>query len=261
MPGTALKRCSLLLLVFAWLGATASQAFAGTTVFAAASLTDVMPALAARHVALGGALVRFSFASSSTLARQIENGAEADLFISADQEWMDYLEQRQLLVAGTRRNVAGNQLVLVAPADSPVAVQALAQASPLAQWLGSTGRLAVGDPAHVPVGRYARASLESLGLWSALAGRLAPADSTRTALKYVASGECPLGIVYRSDLYRADGVKVIGMFAPDTHPVIAYPAAVMAGRDTGDATRFMAFMASPEAAEVWKQFGFEPPAP
>lgn len=226
--------------------------------FAAASLTDVLPKLTAAYTGRSGEAVKVSFASSSTLARQIEGGASADVFIAADLEWMDYLAERALVRAETRVNLAGNTLVLVAPAASPLAPAPLNAQTPLASWLGA-GRLALGDPAHVPAGRYAAAALRALGLWSSVAQRLAPADSVRTALVYVASGEAPLGVVYATDLRVANGVKLIAEFPPESYPPVVYPAAVVASSKSASAASLVEFLRSPAARELWQAAGFKLP--
>ena len=231
---------------------------ADLTVFAAASLTDVLPKLTAAYTSRGGEAVKVSFASSSTLARQIEGGASADVFIAADLEWMDYLAERALVQSRTRVNLAGNRLVLVAPAASPLSAAPLNAQTPLADWIG-TGRLALGDPAHVPAGRYAATALRTLGLWSSVAQRLAPADSVRTALVYVASGEAPLGVVYATDLRAADGVKLIAEFPPDSYPPVVYPAAVVASSKSAGAAALLGFLSGPEARELWQAAGFRVP--
>ncbi|MGE3772751.1 MAG: molybdate ABC transporter substrate-binding protein [Gammaproteobacteria bacterium] len=232
-------------------GAAAAQ----LTVFAAASLTDVLPALAEAYAKTHDDELRFSFAASSALARQIEAGAEADVFVSADEEWMDYAAERELIVADTRAVVAGNRLVLVGgEGQAPVSVDAQL---PLAELLGDE-RLALGDPAHVPAGRYAQSALEKLGLWSSVKDRLAPAESVRAALMYVTRGETPLGIVYATDARGVKGLKVLGEFAADTHPPIRYPAAVLAQTAEPQAARaFVAWLGGPEAQEVWRRYGFE----
>ncbi len=237
------------------LGAAAAE----LTVFAAASLTDVLPALAGTYAKTHHDNLRFSFAASSALARQIEAGAAADVFVSADEEWMDYAAERHLIVADTRAVVAGNRLVLIGGvAQAPVIVDS--QLS-LARMLGE-GRLALGDPAHVPAGRYAQLALERLGLWPTVKDRLAPAESVRTALMYVTQGETPLGIVYATDARGVRGVKVLGEFAADTHPPIRYPAAVLAQtRATPSARAFVAWLGGGEAQEAWRSFGFEAVTP
>ena len=251
------NRLGLLVVVsfLTWLVPTAK---ADTTVFAAASLTDVLPALASRYGDQGGKPVRFSFASSSTLARQLENGAQAQLFISADEEWMAYLTRKGLIEESSTANLAGNELALITAADSILAPAAVSEKSPLLAWLGG-GRLALGDPSHVPAGRYAQAALEHFGLWTSVEKHLAPAESVRTALVYVSQGEATLGIVYASDLKRAAGVKLVGMFPADSHPAIVYPAAVIKGVQDPEARKFLAFLLGPEAAPLWREFGFKSP--
>jgi len=257
-PATTLRRslasafCALLL------GLNCGSARADLMVFAATSLTDVLPQLAQAYAAQGGEPVKFSFASSSILARQIEGGAQADVFVSADLEWLDYLDQRGLLEPQSRVTLAANSLVLVAPADSLLSPAVLNTQTPLDQWLGS-GRLAVGDPAHVPAGRYAQAALSKLGLWSLVADRLAPADSVRTALMYVATGEAPLGIVYATDLKAAPGVKQIATFPPASYPPIVYPAAALQGRSSRAVWQWLVFLKSPAAAKIWQTAGFQRP--
>lgn len=227
------------------------------TVFAAASLADVLPRVGAAFTARTGVPVRYSFGATSALARQVESGARADAFVSADQEWMDYLDQRRLLEPSTRRDVVSNALVLVAPADSRVQVT-LAPGVDLRPALGRSGRLVTGDPASVPVGRYARAALTRLGAWQAVEPRLVPADNVRTALNFIARGEAPLGIVYASDARVEARVRVVATFPADSHPPIRYPAAMLRGR--GEAARaFVAFLVTPEAQAILARAGFGAP--
>jgi molybdate transport system substrate-binding protein len=224
------------------------------TVLAAASLTDVGDALVEAWHARGGERVRVAYAASSTLARQIEAGAPADLFLSADVDWTDYLVARGLVDAAPAP-LATNALVIVAPARDargPLAPEALADALP------ARDRLAVGDPAHVPAGRYARQALEHLGLWNALAPRLARADDVRSALALVARGEAPLGIVYATDAPVAD-VRVVGRFPDGSHDPIVYPMAVVRGGDGPGARALAAFLAGPETDAIWRRFGFARP--
>ncbi|MCP5432039.1 MAG: molybdate ABC transporter substrate-binding protein [Alphaproteobacteria bacterium] len=238
--------------------AVAGPARAGeVSVFAAASLTDALEDVAEARPAEAGA-VRFSFASSSTLARQIEAGAPADLFLSADAQWMDYLDTRGLLAPGTRRNLLGNALVVVAPADSPVTELSL-DAESLAAALGEKGFLAVGDPDHVPAGIYAKEALESLGLWDGLATRLARADNVRAALVLVARGEAPLGIVYATDAKSSGEVKVVARFPAGSHTPIVYPAALVAGRESAEAAAFLAFLSGAQARAIFAARGFLDP--
>ena len=197
--------------------------------------------------------VKFSFAASSALARQIENGAPADAFFSADLEWMDYLQTRKLIQIATRHDVLGNQLVLVAPIASKIALH-IAPDFPLLAALGK-GRLAIGDPDGVPAGRYARESLTKLGVWNAVADHLARADSVRSALALVDRGEAPLGIVYQTDALIDKDVRVVDVFPDDTHLPITYPIALVSGAKA-DAAEFLAYVQSPAADIVFKRYGF-----
>ncbi len=222
-------------------------------VFAAASLTNVLGELARSYEQQGGSRVKLSFAASSVLARQIEAGGKADVFVSADQEWMDYLAERKLIDGATRQDLVGNRLVLIAPADSKVEL-AIAPGFRLAEALGD-GRLATGDPDTVPVGRYARAALTKLGAWQSVAARLVRAENVRAALTYVARGEAPLGIVYATDAQIDQKVRVVATFPDNSHAPITYPAAATASA-AADAARFLAFLGSADAAVVWKKYGF-----
>jgi molybdate transport system substrate-binding protein len=225
------------------------------TVFAAASLTDALRALGQDWAARGNPPPRLSFAASSALARQIAQGAPADLFLSADEPWMDYLQSRGLIAEDTRRSPVGNALVLIAPADRARPI-AIARGTDLLALAGG-GRIATGDPAHVPAGRYAQAALEWLGQWQALAPRLARADNVRAALLLVERGEAPLGIVYATDAAAARGVAVIGTFPAESHAPITYPFAVTRrAAGNAEARALHAFLAGPEAARTWQRFGF-----
>ncbi len=228
------------------------------TVFAAVSLTDALTEIGGAFRVDTGISVRYSFAASSALARQIESGAPADVFVSADLEWMDYLEQRSRIDAASRRNVAGNELVLIAPRSSRLELK-IAPGFALDQALGD-GRLATGDPASVPAGRYAHAALMTLGVWSQIESRLVPADNVRAALAYVSRGEVPLGIVYRTDALIDPEVKVIDVFPAATHPAIVYPAAAT-GRGLAIVTQYLDFLVSGKAREIFARHGFAMPAP
>jgi len=222
-------------------------------VFAAASLTDALQQIDGAFSAQTGIAVEASFAASSVLAKQIEAGAPAQVFLSADREWMDYLEQRGRLQGGSRRDLLGNELVLIAPADSALQLKIAPHFALLAA-LGD-GRLATGDPDSVPAGLYARAALTRLGVWPQVADRLVRAENVRAALMYVARGEAPLGIVYQTDA-RAEGrVRVIDVFPTDSHPPIAYPLALTAGAGA-DAARYAAFLTSAAARDVFVGRGF-----
>lgn len=225
------------------------------TVFAAASLTDAMKQVAALWSAQGHPMPRLSFASSSVIAQQVAQGAPADLFVSADEKWMDWLQARSLIKPATRADLLGNTLVLVEKQASlkPVTI---APSLDIAGVLGAQGRLAVGDPASVPAGIYAKQALTKLGLWSAVSGRLAPAENVRAALLLVERGEAPAGIVYGSDVRAAPGLGIAGTFPEDSHPPIRYPAAALT--DTADAASFLAFLRKPAALDVFARAGFQP---
>lgn len=233
-----------------------ARAQSPATVFAAASLTDALRDLGRQWQARGQAAPRFSFAASSALARQIEQGAPADIFISADERWMDYLQQRALIVDATRRSVLGNALVLVVPAHAARSVP-IARGTDLAALLGPQGRIATGDPAHVPVGRYAQAALTWMGQWEALAPRLARAENVRSALLLVERGEAPLGIVYATDAAASAGVRIAGTFPPESHPPVSYPFALTRRAEgNADARALLAFLTGTEATATWQRLGF-----
>lgn len=236
--------------------APVARAQEAVTVFAAASLTDAMRALGAAWQARGNPAPRLSFAASSALARQIEQGAPADLFMSADEPWADYLQERNLLVNATRSSPIGNALVLVAPTATARAVT-LTRATDLAALLGPQGRIATGDPAHVPVGRYAQAALTWMGQWDALSPRLARADNVRAALLLVERGEAPFGIVYATDAAASQGVRVVGTFPAESHPAVTYPFALTRRAEgNAQARALLAFLTGPEAVPTWQRFGF-----
>lgn len=224
------------------------------TVFAAASLGNALDEIDAEYGKRTGARAAISFASSSALARQIESGAPADIFLSADSGWMDYVEKRGLLAPGTRVNLLRNELVLIAPEKSPVSLT-IGPKFPLAKALGE-GRLAVGDPDHVPAGKYAKAALEYLGVWPELSGRLARAENVRAALLFVSRGEAPFGIVYRTDAAADRAVRVIGVFPPASHPPVVYPAARVAAGRSPAARNYFEFLKSRAAAALFSKHGF-----
>jgi molybdate transport system substrate-binding protein len=223
------------------------------TVFAAASLSTVLQELGAEYTQETGNTVGLSFAATSMLARQIESGAHADVFFSADQEWMDYLDQRGLVQQGSRRNLLGNRLALVAPADSTLQLKVAPNFKLLAALKG--GRLATGDPDAVPVGRYARSALTNLGVWSELADRLVRADNVRTALAFVARGEAPLGIVYLTDARLEPGVRILDLFPPNSHLPISYPVALTSGA-SAQAASFIEFLRGPVGTAAFEKYGF-----
>jgi molybdate transport system substrate-binding protein len=228
---------------------------ADLTVFAAASLKNALDAVAAGYERETGQRVAISYAASSALAKQIEQGAPADLFVSADLEWMDYLQERGLVRPQTRRNLVGNRLVLVAPADRPSPVS-LSPGS-LAAALGP-GRLAIASVAAVPAGKYGKAALENLGLWSEVAGRLAQAENVRAALAFVARGEAPLGIVYETDARAEPDVTVVARFPETSHPAIVYPVAITAASQSPHANAFLDALRSPRHAAIFAREGFTP---
>ena len=226
------------------------------TMFAAASLTDALKDISALWAAAGHAPVRLSFGSSSTLARQIEQGAPANLFASADEKWADYLAERTLLAPGTRKSLLGNDLVLIVPADRARTLTIDATLD-IAALLGPAGRLATGDPRHVPVGLYAEQALRKLALWDQVRPRLASTEDVRAALLLVERGEAPAGIVYGTDAAIAKGVAIAGRFADDTHEPITYPFAITKSGDTAEARAFLDFLASPAARAVFLRRGFQ----
>jgi molybdate transport system substrate-binding protein len=197
--------------------------------------------------------MRVSYAASSALARQIESGAPAEVFISADLDWMNYLEERRLIRAGTRVNLLGNALVLVAPRSAPVSLK-IAHGFPLARALGK-GKLALADPGAVPAGKYARAALTSLGVWDAIAGQVAGAENVRAALQLVSRGEAPLGIVYRSDAVADPDVVVVDTFPASSHPEIVYPIAQTTTASPG-AARLIEFLRTAPARAAFEKQGF-----
>lgn len=224
------------------------------TVFAAASLQNALDEAGAAYARRTGQPVRFSYAASSAIARQIEQGAPADVFVSADREWMDYAAERRLIEADSRRDLLGNRLALIAPADSRLEI-AVAPGMPLAEALGE-GRLAMAAP-DVPAGRYGRAALTSLGVWTGVETRVAPAESVRAALQFVGRGEAPLGIVYETDAKSDRRVRIVGVFPASSHPPIVYPAALTArGARNSAAGRFLDYLSGAEAGAIFRRHGF-----
>jgi molybdate transport system substrate-binding protein len=223
-------------------------------VFAAASLKNALDDADAQYLHDTGRKVVVSYGASSTLAKQIENGAPADIFISADLDWMDYAAERKLIKPQTRLNMLGNKLVLIAPADSHIDLT-IAPNFPLAQALGND-RLAMADPAAVPAGKYGKAALEALGVWSSVSSKVAPAQDVRATLLLVARGEAPLGIVYQTDAAADKGVKIVGAFPESTHPPIIYPIAVTAASANPGADAYAGFLKSPAAKPAFEKQGF-----
>ncbi|KPD02113.1 molybdate ABC transporter substrate-binding protein [Moellerella wisconsensis] len=227
------------------------------TVFAAASLTNALNEIAAQYKQETNNQVVASYASSSTLARQIEQGAPANLFISADQQWMDYVIDKQLMVKNTRYTLLGNELVLIAPKTAKLDNVEINQQTDWKKLLDG-GRMAVGDPDHVPVGIYAKESLEKLGAWDTVNPMLARTNNVRSGMALVERDEAPLGIVYGSDAVASDKVKVVGIFPADTHKPVEYPMAIVKGQDNSATRQFYDYLKTPQAAVIFKQYGFSP---
>lgn len=225
------------------------------TVFAAASTTNAINDIGKMFSDKGLGRIVPSYASSSTLAKQIENGAPANVFISADEPWMNYLEERKLIVPGSRFDLLSNKLVLIAPSDSSINKVDIAPDFDLARLLGKA-KLATGDPDHVPVGKYAKAALEKLRVWPEVESKLARAADVRGALTLVERGEAPLGIVYATDAAISSKVKVVGVFPADTHPKIVYPAAIISGKATDSAGSFIQFLRTTESRAIFEKYGF-----
>ena len=244
------------LLALAFFGKLHAAEPAPLTVFAAASLKESLDEAASAYQKATGQPVRVSYAASSALARQIEQGAPADVFLSADLDWMDYLEKRKLLDTKSRRNLLGNTLVLVAPTQGDTAPLALRKGVDLLPRLGQQGRLALALTNSVPAGKYAKAAFESLGVWTALQPRVAEAESVRAALMLVARGEAPLGVVYGSDAKAEPKVRVVATFPADSHPPVIYPVARIASSRHPQATAFTRWLDTPAAAEIFRRHGF-----
>lgn len=223
-------------------------------VFAAASLKTALDAVAADWQKDNGRRVVISYAASSALARQIKSGAPADIFVSADLQWMDWLQDRKLIDAASRETLLSNTLVLIAPLDTKIDFK-IAPGADLAGALGS-GRLAVGEVNSVPAGIYAKAALEKLGIWPSVASKLAPSNDVRAALNFVARGEATLGIVYGTDAKAEPKVKVVDTFPVSSHPPILYPAALTAPGHGADAAPFLAYLRSPAAVREFTGQGF-----
>jgi len=227
-------------------------------VFAAASLKPALDEIIASPPAQAIGTVKASYAASSQLAHQIESGAPAALFISADQDWMNTIDAKDLIVRETRVDLLGNALVLVAPKDSKTEL-AIAPNFDLAGALGKDGRLAMGEPNSVPAGKYGKAALTSLGVWDSIESRVVSADNVRAALNFVVRSEAPLGIVYRSDAISEPAVRVIGTFPDSSHAPIVYPAAILAGQDTPAARKLLDLLRAPGTQTIFRRYGFDAP--
>lgn len=233
----------------------AARAQSGSLViFAAASLKNALDEIAADWTKAGKPAPRISYAASSALARQMEAGAPADLFISADLDWMDYVEKKDLIRKDTRFNLLGNKIVLIAPKDATARID-VKQGFDLAKALAG-GKLAMGNVDAVPAGKYGKAALEKLGAWDGVKNEIAQADSVRAALLLVARGEAPLGIVYSTDAAAEPNVKIVGAFPDDSHPPIIYPAAIAKDSKNPDAQAFLALLKSGTARPAFEKQGF-----
>jgi molybdate transport system substrate-binding protein len=226
------------------------------TVFAAASLTDAMKDISTKWAAAGHKPLVLSFGASSTLAKQIEQGAPANVFASADEKWMAFLADKQLIAADTRKDLLGNDLVLVVAADKPQHVT-INKSFDLMGLLGANGRLATGDPAHVPVGIYAEQALKKLGMWDSVSPKLARTDDVRAALLLVERGEAPAGIVYATDAAVSKSVMIAGTFPADSHDPVSYPFAVTKSGDNAEARALLTFLSGATGRAVFSQRGFK----
>jgi molybdate transport system substrate-binding protein len=244
----------VILVLFAAAASPAPAAADSVLVFAAASLKNALDDAAAAFEKAGGGDIKISYAASSALARQIESGAPADLFISADLDWMNYVAGKNLIKPETRANLLGNRLVLIAPAASKVALE-IKPGFALADALAG-GRLAMADPDAVPAGKYGKAALQNLAVWSSVVAQIAPAEDVRAALRFVARGEAPLGIVYATDAAAEPGVRIVAAFPPDSYPPIIYPAAIIATSKNPAAAKFLAYIRSAEARPFFEKQGF-----
>lgn len=242
----------------AWLGLSAIPAPAlaaeKITVFAAASMKNALDNLDAAYTKETGTQITVSYAASGPLAKQLENGAPADVFISADKNWMDYVADKKLIKADSRVDLLGNKLVLVAAKDKAKPVE-IKQGLDLAALLGD-GRLAIGQPESVPAGKYGKAALEKLGLWSSVEKKVAGAESVRAALALVSRGEAPYGIVYQTDVSADPGVAVVGTFPEDSHPPIVYPIAITASSSNPDVQAYVDYLKSAKAVPFFEYEGF-----
>jgi molybdate transport system substrate-binding protein len=225
------------------------------TVFAAASLKNALDDTNAAYTKATGTKMVASYAASSALAKQIEGGAPADVFVSADLQWMDYVGGKNLIKPDSRVNLLGNKLVLIAPTDSKLDKVAIAKPFDIAKLAGD-GRIAVADVKAVPAGLYAKAALESLDGWAAAEPKLAMAENVRATLAFVARGETPVGIVYETDAKIEPKVKIVGVFPEGSHPAIVYPVAAIAASSNGELTGYLNFLRSGATKAIFEKYGF-----
>lgn len=224
-------------------------------VFAAASLKNALDGANSAYTKATGVKVTASYAASSALAKQIEQGAPADIFISADLQWMDYAGERKLIKPDSRVNLLGNRLVLIAPADSKIANVTIGQGFDIAK-LAGPGRIAVADVNAVPAGRYAKAALEKLGAWAVAESKLAQAENVRATLAFVARDETPIGIVYDTDAKVEPKVKVVGLFPEGSYPPVTYPVAETATTTKKGVSQYLHFLRSSAAKAIFEKYGF-----
>lgn len=251
MSGSSIFRLAFAAAMF--LAASVAAHATDVTVFAAASLTNVLQKAADNYKAKSGKDVALSFAASSALAKQIEASDGADMFVSADEDWMNYLDNKGLIQKSTRKDLLASHLVLIAPAGLDIKV-AIGPHFDLAKIVGN-GKLAIADPASVPAGKYAKASLTALGVWDSVQGRLAQAENVRVALAYVARGEAPLGIVYTTDAMTEPRVKIVGEFPDNTHALIVYPMALTKDAKP-EAQAFLDYLKGADASVIFSKAGF-----
>lgn len=254
MPSKRLK--PFLAALVLWFGCFGTGRAEDVTLFAAASLTNALNDIVEQFTAKTGNHVLTSYAASSGLARQIEQGAPAQIFASADLKWMDYLVEKKLVDPDSRINLLGNRLVLIAPADSKLDKLEITAKTDIAALTGG-GRISTGDPESVPVGLYFRQAMERSGQWAAVEPKLARADTVRAALAQVERGEAPLGVVYATDAAISRKVKVIGVFPESMHDFIVYPFALVTGKDSAPAKALLAYLQTNDAKAVWARYGFK----
>jgi molybdate transport system substrate-binding protein len=251
---TAVRRIASVAFAFAVLSASPAVAQDTLTVFAAASLRNALDDVNAAFTKASNVKVTASYAATSALAKQLEAGAPADVFLSADLKWMDYAVEKKLVKADTRFNLLGNKLVLIAGKDSKLGTQQIGQGFDIVKLAGN-GRIAVADTKAVPAGRYAKAALEKLGIWSAAEPKLAQAENVRATLAYVARGETPIGIVYETDAKVEPNVKIVGYFPDGSYPPVTYPAAATVNAKTA-ASKYLDFLRTGPAKAVFEKYGF-----
>lgn len=227
------------------------------TVFAAASTTNAVTEICKLYEDQGQVGVRTSFASSSTLAKQIANGAPADVYLSANKQWMDYLEKKGVIQKETRFDLLGNRIAIVVPLNSPVISIDIKKGMDIASLLRADGRMAIGDPEHVPAGMYGKKALSTLGLWNQLKKRIAPMKDVRSALVMVERAETPLGLVYTTDAAISKKVRIAGVFPLESHQPIVYPVTIVSGGKSKEGMDFLNFLKTPEARAVFNKYGFE----